>query len=817
MIRKACFLIFVLQLFAITSFAQAPAGASGRKTLLFNENWKFFKGDSEKAFEVSFDDKGWRNVELPHDYSVEGPFDSQWASATGYLPTGIAWYRKTFVVPASDKGKQVAIYFEGVSKNGEVWINGHYLGKRPNGYISYQYDLTPYLNIGKQNVLAVKVDHQEFADSRWYAGSGIYRNVYLIATNKIHIKQWGVFATTPVINKDKATVAVNVSIENNAASNQKVEIENKLADQNGKLVARSSKAISVAASNGTDLDLSMEVLKPNIWSIDHPNLYTLTTTIKQGTVVFDEIDTKIGIRSFHFDADKGFTLNGVPMKLKGVCVHHDAGCLGAAVPNGIWERRLIRLKEMGCNTIRMSHNPHATELYDLCDKLGFLVMDEAFDEWEAGKNKWVKGWNVGKPSTEGYHEVWAEWHEKDLRDQLLRNRNHPSIFLWSIGNELDYPNDPYSHPILDLGTNPQIYGRGYHPEMPNSNRLGVIAKELVKIVKQYDTTRPVTAALAAVLISNETGYADALDVVGYNYQEYRYIDDHKKYPNRIILGSENGFGKGVWDDVANNAFISAQYLWTGIEYLGEAGMFPAKHSTSGLLDLGGLKKPEYFFRQSLWSDQPMVYIGTTIPPKVERAGSPWDQKNADPNWNYTKGEVIRVNCFTNCKEVELFLNDKSLGKKDRADFEKSGVMNWTVPFEPGTLKAVATDGMNKQHVSIIKTSGSPASLLASSDKKQLSASKRSIAHIELSLVDEAGNPVFLSANDITCTINGSATLLGLENSNPRDITSYKTASRKIYKGKLVAYIQAGTKEGDATVTFSSPGIKSAKVIFKVVK
>ena len=340
MIRKACFLIFVLQLFAITSFAQAPAGASGRKTLLFNENWKFFKGDSEKAFEVSFDDKGWRNVELPHDYSVEGPFDSQWASATGYLPTGIAWYRKTFVVPASDKGKQVAIYFEGVSKNGEVWINGHYLGKRPNGYISYQYDLTPYLNIGKQNVLAVKVDHQEFADSRWYAGSGIYRNVYLIATNKIHIKQWGVFATTPVINKDKATVAVNVSIENNAASNQKVEIENKLADQNGKLVARNSKAISVAASNGTDLDLSMEVLKPNIWSIDHPNLYTLTTTIKQGTVVLDEIDTKIGIRSFHFDADKGFTLNGVPMKLKGVCVHHDAGCLGAAVPNGMLQWRV---------------------------------------------------------------------------------------------------------------------------------------------------------------------------------------------------------------------------------------------------------------------------------------------------------------------------------------------------------------------------------------------------------------------------------------------------------------------------------------------
>lgn len=817
MIRRTCFLIFVLQLIVMASYAQTPSGSSGRKTLLFNENWKFFKGDSEKAFEVSFDDKGWRNVELPHDYSIEGPFDSKWASATGYLPTGLAWYRKTFVIPASDKGKQVAIYFEGVSKNGEVWINGHYLGKRPNGYISYQYDLTPYLNIGKSNVLAVKVDHQEFADSRWYAGSGIYRNVYLISTNKIHIKQWGVFATTPVATKDKAIVAVNVSVENNTASDQKVEIENKLADRNGKIVARSSKSVSASASAESSIDISMDVTKPNLWSTDYPTLYTLTTTIRQGSIVIDEVNTKIGIRSFHFDADKGFTLNGIPMKLKGVCVHHDAGCLGAAVPNGVWERRLLRLKEMGCNSIRMSHNPHATELYDLCDKLGLLVMDEAFDEWEAGKNKWVKGWNAGIPSTEGYHEVWEEWHEKDLRDQLLKNRNHPSIILWSIGNEIDYPNDPYSHPILDVGTNPQIYGRGYHAESPNSNRLGVIAKELVKIVKQYDTTRPVTAALAAALISNETGYADALDVVGYNYQEYRYIDDHKKYPNRIILGSENGFGKGVWDDVAKNEFISAQYLWTGIEYLGEARIFPAKHSTSGLLDLGGLKKPEYFFRQSLWSDKPMVYIGTAIAPKAEIAGSPWDQKSADPKWNYAKGTMVRVNCFTNCKEVELFLNDKSLGKKNRTDFEKTGVINWTVPFEEGTLKAVATDAQNQSHVSVLKTAGSSSLLSASVDTKHLSVSKRGIAHIELNIIDEKGNPVFLADNNITCTVNGPAKLLGLENSNPRDTTQYKTDSRKAFKGRLVAYIQAGANVGDATITFSSPGIKPVRVIFNIEK
>jgi hypothetical protein len=817
MIRKSYLLILVLQFVALISFAQTQSSIAGRKTLLFNSSWKFFKGDPGKAHEVSFNDKGWRNVELPHDYSVEGPFDRKWASATGFLPTGLAWYRKIFSIPASDKGKLVAIYFEGVSKNGEVWINGHDLGKRPNGYISYQYDLTPYLNFDKPNVLAIKVDHQQYADSRWYAGSGIYRNVYLIITNKVHIKQWGVFATTPVVDKERATIVVNVSVENSTSSNQFIQVDNSLADQHGKIVARSNKTISLIPSTGNNIDITMDVTKPTLWSVDQPYLYTLTTTVKRGTAILDKTDTKIGIRSFHFDAAKGFTLNGVPMKLKGVCIHHDAGCLGAAVPDGIWERRLIRLKEMGCNSIRMSHNPHATELYDLCDKLGFLVMDEAFDEWEGGKNKWVKGWNVGTPSTEGYHEFWAEWHERDLRDQILRNRNHPSIILWSIGNEIDYPNDPYSHPILNEGTNPQIYGRGYHPESPNSNRLGEISKELVKIVKQYDVTRPVTAALAAALISNETDYANALDVVGYNYQEYRYIDDHKKYPNRIILGSENGFGKDVWDDVANNKFISAQYLWTGIEYLGEAGNFPAKHSTSGLLDLAGLKKPEYFFRQSLWSDKPMVYIGTTIAPKVERAGSPWDQKNADPTWNYATGDILKVNCFTNCKEVELFLNDKSLGKKNKADFEKTGIIFWTVPFEPGTLKAVAIDTQNKIHEYILKTTGDPTTLTASIDTKQLSIEKRGIAHIELTLVDDRNNPVFQAKNLITCVVTGPVTLLGLENSNPRDTTQYKTIGRPAYKGRLVAYIQAGTKQGGATVTFSSPGIKPVKVHFTVSK
>lgn len=817
MIQRIFILFLFLQIVTLSSSAQLNSSGSGRETRLFNEDWKFFKGDQDDAFRVTFNDKDWRTVELPHDWSIEGPFDAKWASATGFLPTGLGWYRKTFVVPAKDKDKKVYVYFEGVSKNGEVWINGHNLGKRPNGYISFQYDLTPYLNFEKSNVLAVKVDHKEFADSRWYAGSGIYRNVYLITTGKLHIKQWGVFATTPEIRKEKAVVAVNVTVENNTTANEILEVQNMLSDQNGKEVARSSKSVTLSASGENTVDVSMEINHPKRWSTDQPNLYTLTTVIKKGTITLDKIDTKVGIRDFHFDANTGFTLNGVPMKIKGVCVHHDAGCLGAAVPNGVWERRLLRLKELGCNSIRMSHNPEVTELYDLCDKLGFLVMDEAFDEWEGGKNKWVQGWNAGTPSKEGYHESFTEWHERDLRDQILKNRNHPSIILWSIGNEIDYPNDPYSHPILDKGTNPQIFGRGYHTELPNSDRLGVIAKELVKIVKQYDITRPVTAALAAAIISNETGFADALDVVGYNYQEYRYIDDHKKYPNRVILGSENGFGMNAWKEVAGNDFISAQYLWTGIEYLGEAGNYPYKHSTSGLLDLAGLKKTEYFFRQSLWSDKPMVYIGTALVPSNEKEGSIWSQKIADPTWNYTNGEKVRISCFTNCKSVELFVNNKSQGIKNRADFDKTGVIYWDMPFEPGTLKAIAKDANNKEIVNLLKTTGQAFTITASADTKQMSVSKRGISHIELAIVDKNGNLVFLTHPEITCTINGQAKLLGLENSNPTDTSRYKTNKRIAYKGRLVAYIQANDKIGPVTLTFTSPGLKPATILLHVIK
>jgi beta-galactosidase/beta-glucuronidase len=328
-----------------------------------------------------------------------------------------------------------------------------------------------------------------------------------------------------------------------------------------------------------------------LWSVDHPALYQLTVSLIENGKTIDHYSEAVGIRSIRLDADSGFFLNGANLKLKGVCIHDDAGALGVAVPEAVWRRRLITLKEVGCNSLRMSHNPHADYMYKLCDELGFLVLDEAFDEWETGKNKWIKGWNAGTPGKDGYHEYFKDWAAIDTRDMILRNYNHPSIIAWSIGNEIDYPNDPYSHEVLSTGNNPQIYGKGYLPDHPPASRLGELSKQLADVVRQYDTTRPVTAALAGVVMSNTTTYPENLDWVGYNYQEYRYAEDHAKYPSRIIYGSENGMALKAWNAVDSNQYISAQYLWTGIDYLGEAGRWPQRSNGAGLMDLAGFPKP----------------------------------------------------------------------------------------------------------------------------------------------------------------------------------------------------------------------------------
>ena len=810
--------IFFIGLFlSLLSFSgcrsNSPAPEKGRETINFNANWRFQKGDFSGAAKASFDDSQWRKINLPHDWSVEGPFSPKWASATAYLPGGIGWYRKEFSVPASEKGRNAYIYFGGVYDNSEVYINGHLLGKRPNGFVSFQYDLTPWIHPGN-NVIAVRVDHSQYADSRWYTGSGIYRNVSLIYTDKVHIGKWGIYVTTSHVTNDKATVNVKVSLQNQDKRPAKVRVKNVLFDPSGIKVASSESEVEIPSGDTLKNDQNLGLQHPELWSVENPTLYRLVTTVLERDKTIDKYVTPVGVRSIRFDPDKGFFLNGKSMKLKGVCVHGDAGSFGVAVPAEIWKSRLVKLKEMGCNAIRMSHNPHLPALYDLCDKMGFLVMDEAFDEWTGAKNIWIKGWNNGKPGKDGYHEYFRKWHNADLRDMILRDRNHPSIIMWSIGNEIDYPNDPFTHPILDKGTNPQIYGRGYNPNLPSSDTLAVIARELKKVVKQYDTTRPVTAALAAALISNVTGYADVPDIVGYNYQEYRYAEDHKQYPNRVIYGSENGMSLKAWQAVEDHDYISGQFLWTGIDYLGEAGRWPDRSNTAGLLDLGGFRKPEYYFRQSLWATKPMVYIGTSEIPRGHGPKSIWAHQKANPVWNWPAGKKVRVNCFTNCPEAELLLNGKSMGEKKLSSFP-GRVIYWDVPYHEGKLQVIGKRDGKELCRYTLQTSGEPTQLVATPGKGSMTTALSDVMPVVVKVEDKDGVPVYGATNEITCEVSGPVRLAGIESGNPQSVVSYRANHCRVYKGRLKVYLQPTGQAGQVTLKLNSPGLKGCQVSFDV--
>lgn len=775
-------------------------------TLSFNADWRFYKGDTVNGQNPQINTASWRKVNLPHDWSIEGPFSEKWASATGYLPGGIGWYQKTFTVPQGWKSKNVYIYFGGVYKNSTVWVNGNCVGNRPNGFISFQYDLSKYLKYNSKNTITVKVDHHEFADSRWYTGSGIYRNVYLIIKDPLQIKNWGVEFTTPKVSLAQANVNLKVNLINKKAVKTIATVQYSLLDNDGKLVVTGNKVVRLSAGDSVTANFDFFVQSPQLWSVDKPNLYKLIVNIISKDKIIDKWTNKVGIRSIRFDADKGFYLNEKNMKIKGVCIHDDAGALGVAVPEGVWRRRLETLKEAGCNSLRMSHNPHADYLYNLCDEMGFLVMEEAFDEWEIGKNKWVKGWNVGTPSKDGYHKYFKKWAAPDLRDMILRGFNHPSIIMWSIGNEIDYPNDPYSSEVLNTGNNPQIYGRGFLSGNPPVSNLSELSKTLVQLVKKYDITRPVTAALAGVVMSNTTTYPENLDIVGYNYQEYRYQEDHKKFPKRIIYGSENGMQQNAWNIVDSNQYISAQYLWTGIDYLGEAGHWPERSSRAGLLDLAGFRKPEYYFRQSLWTDKPMIYIGASpIPREVDK--NTWSHKIAEPNWNWQTGDKIRINCFTNCAEAELFLNSKSLGRKLKS---ANQIIYWDIDYQPGQLKVVGYNQNQEKANYVLKTSGKAYATKAVLETGSVNRSPR-LAHLVVQVIDKDGTPVYNADNEISFSITGKAKFMGLESGSSSSHEDYKSNKRKSFHGKLLAYIQSEPGSRSVHILITSPGLKSSNI------
>jgi beta-galactosidase len=797
-------IVLLLLIFSsISSFGQIAFGDSKQ----INDNWKFNLQDSEDAQKATYDDSKWTSVNVPHDWSVKGQLSPTLASCTGYLPGGIGWYRKSITVPQSKSSQKVYLYFEGVYNRSEVFINGHSLGKRPNGYISFAYDATPYVKYGQENIISVRVDHSQSADSRWYTGSGIYRNVWLVYANPVHIAQWGVYAY-PEVKDGTGTLNIEVEVENGVPTKSSLTIINELIGKEGKPVAKISSKIELAANKSGKIATQLKVKNPQLWDLDNPNLYQLKTTVLRDGKKIDQSLTTTGFRTFQFDPNNGFALNGQWMKMKGVCLHHDAGVLGAAVPREVWETRLKTLKEIGVNAIRTSHNPQAPVFYELCDELGILVLNEAYDEWEFPKRKWLEGWNYGIPGFEGSFDIFADYAEKDLEDFVRRDRNHLSVFAWSIGNEVDYPNDPYSHPVLDKGTDgfgQAAYG-GYKKDAPDAMRLGPIAKRLVAVVKKYDKSRPTTAGLAGVAMSNETAYPGALDITGYNYTESKYASDHEKYPNRVIFGSENVHDMEPWLAVKNNKYIFGQFLWTGIDYLGESGRWPSRGFYSGLVDFAGVIKPRGYFRQSLWSAQPMAYLGT-YPLKDDKEVS----KDAWAIWNYNQGEKIRVVCYTNAAKARLELNGKVVGEVKSYD-EKTGIIYWDIPFASGKLEVIGLSKEDKEISRYAITTTQHAVELTIADKNIIIAKDKGVAKIMVQLKDQNGLPVMLSDNEVRCTINGPGVLLGLEAGNNSDMTDYTDNVQRAFHGHIVAYVQStGASSEPIKVSFTSQWLKPVEV------
>lgn len=766
-----------------------------------NENWKFHLGECEEAWYKGFDDSQWRSVRLPHDWSVEIPFSKEYSSGTGYAAGGVGWYRLHFTLPKEYEGKCIRVVFDGIYKNSQVWCNSYYLGKRPNGYTTFSYDLTSFLCFGEEmdNEISVKVNHTDIADSRWFTGSGITRKVTFLIEEKVHPKEYGIFFQTKQMNRDAAQIEVANCIENTSDQSVTVNIETILSDACGNISLRIKDKTVLNALETKKCIMSGMVSNPKLWSPEEPNLYKMQTFYKiDDKAPYQVQEEMVGIRTICFDAQRGFFLNGIETKLKGVCIHHDGGCLGAAMVAEVWQRRLEILKDCGCNAIRCSHNPHMPELYQLCDSMGFFVMDEAFDEWENAKNKWSDGHNVYPPKHQGYFEDFPQYHEADLKAMVRRGRNHPSIILWSIGNEVDYPNDPYCHPMFETMTgnndsNKPAAERMYDPNRPNTKRLTVLAKRLSDIVKQEDKTRPVTLAAAFPELSSKLGLLHPLDVAGYNYKEHLYADDHKEFPDKPFLGSENNHSYQAWLAVKENPYISGQFLWTGIDYLGEAQGWPVHGSPAGIITCAGYRKPEFYKRKSFWSKEDVLHISTR---KDDGRTQEWIP--VSDTWNYETGEMILVKCFSNLPEVKLYLNEKQAGRQNQ--LHDDGTFCFRIPFEPGILKAVACDASGRICLTHqLKTSDGAKKIvwdlwkgkdaITNTCWNEISARPGYLYQLEIKLMDDAGQIPVGDDRKIKIQVNGDGELAGIENGDLSDVTPYSSNERKTYNGQLMVFIR----------------------------
>lgn len=776
----------------------------------FNKDWQI-QLDTANQYEPSrLAAKPWKKVQLPHDWSIEQPFDKYSPSGNGgaALRGGTAIYKKEFTVPVSDKGKHLFIDFDGVYMNSTVWLNGHKLGERPNGYISFQYELTPYLKFGAKNELKVLV-HNHQPNSRWYSGSGIYRNVWLEKKGSVYVDQYGTYITTPEVSAQQATLKFQTKVKNTLSRTAAVEVKTVVFDDEKRVVKILTDQFSLGSGQMLERAKEATIAAPKLWDLEKPHLYKAVTEVYVKGKKEDSYTTNFGIRSFHFDREKGFYLNGKSVKIIGVCMHHDLGALGTAVNYRAMERQLQILKDMGINGIRTSHNPPAPEWLELCDKMGFIVMDEAFDMWKYKKNIY------------DYHVYWDQWHHKDLVDQVLRDRNHPSIFVWSIGNE-----------IPEQGGN-------------DKDTLGrAITRELTAIVDSLDN-RPTTSAMNDPRHDNNIARTGSLGLIGVNYHHQGWEKLPEEFPGQKFILTEtvsslqsrgeylmpsdsirrwsdykadkkNGIpelfcsaydnSSAPWGSTHEETlkllleypFLSGMYIWTGFDYLGEPTPypFPARSSYFGIVDLAGFPKDVYYLYQSLFTDKDVLHIF--------------------PHWNWKPGQKIDIWAYYNhADEVELLLNGKSLGVRKKTGDDLH--VQWDqINYVPGTLKAISRKDGKVVKIEQINTAGAAYKLVATADRSSIHADNHDLSFVKVKVVDQKGNLVPNAENLLHFSLSGDGQIAALDNGNETDLTPFSNKeTRKAYNGLGLAIVQAHGKKAKLTLTVSSEGLQPATVEIEV--
>ena len=800
----------------VTLTAAAGPASAQRQRFSMDPGWRFNLGDQPGAERPGFDDRTWRRLDLPHDWSIEGTprQDAPGGGRVGYFPTGLGWYRKAFRLPAGSRGRQAWLELDGVHMNSDVWINGAHLGRRPNGYVSFAYDITRHLVAGV-NVVAVRVDNSAQPNSRWYTGSGIYRHVWITLVDPLHVGHWGTFVTTPRADSAGADVVARTRIENDRSDRRRGVLRSVVLDSTGRELARSETPFTLAPREKVELEQRLQVPSPRLWNPETPYLYELRSEVLDGARAVDAATTTFGIRTIAYDNDEGFLLNGRRVKMRGVNLHHDAGGLGAAVPERVWERRLELLKAMGVNAIRTAHNPPAPEFLDLCDRLGFLVMNEIFDEWTIGK------------VSEGYHKHFAEWSERDVVDFVHRDRNHPSVVLWSAGNEIGEQTTPDGVQVL---------------------------RRLLDIFHREDPTRPVTTGndnIAADGRPATLDFLNALDIVGYNYvdrwRERRELfaeQDRLAHPEWKLIGTESGSifqsmderyslgddpavvranytsgmitAERLWKWVELRDWFAGNFMWTGIDYLGES-TWPFRGFASGAMDITGYPKDAYYLYQSLWTNQPVLRLF--------------------PHWNWPgrEGQVIPVLAYTSCNIVELFLNGRSLGEK-RLEFPAQGTsggwntyaqprvfpttndlhLSWDVPYQPGVLRAIGKrrDGTPACEAEV-RTAGPPAAIRLTVVRDAITAEPGDVAHVTFEIVDSAGTVVPTANQLVRFTVAGG-TILALDNANLRDLDPSHADRRRVFDGRGLAILRAAAA-GTVRLTASADGLSSATIAVQVAR